>query len=407
MQYSTFKSRIYRKSQAIILGMAIGLLLSSVVATFINTNNLFKHNLWVNHTYEVKSDLRNIYSNTNAITASLHGFLLSGNTSFERNIKTYKSELMHHYHAVLLLTRDNATQQVRLSQLKTLLDARLKMVEGGVKIRHEQGSNLAVATINNISGEELTNQILELISVLQNEESRLLLERQLVAQQTSNRMYVILSIASLSGLFLFLFLFVILKRQIIEHKRNATLLKQYEAIVEFSNDAIIGGTLNGIIQSWNKGAEKIFGYKSREVIGMHMQMLVPLNSSYEVSEILQRIFTGETVEHFETEHLHKDGHIIVISTTISPVLDNMGKVIGSSKIARDVSERKLAEAEIIRLAFYDLLTNLPNRRLQNDRLNQSIAASKRSGNYSALMFLDLDNFKSLNDTHGRWAICCS
>ena len=90
-----------------------------------------------------------------------------------------------------------------------------------------------------------------------------------------------------------------------------------------------------------------------------------------------------------------------VETFKTPVIDESGKVLGTAGFARDITERKAAEEKIHNLAFYDALTKLPNRRLLNDRIGQTMVASKRSGNYGALMFLDLDNFKPLNDTHGH------
>ena len=377
------------------------LLLGIIVATFLTTHQLIKHNRWVDHSYEVNNNLENIYSNTNAIVASLRGYLLTGNPSFESSLKRYESKLMQHYDQALMLTTDNAKQQVRLKQLKPLLDERLNLAKETIKLRREHGLIVAVAAVNTLSGEELTNQIRQRVSALQNEEKSLLIKRQQDAEQSSNRMYFILSIGALSGLSLLLFLFVSLRKQLTQSESDALLLKKYEAIVESSSDAIISKSLQGIIQSWNKGAENIFGYMSNEAIGHPMQMLIPTIRLNEEPEILRRIANGEKVEHFETERLHKNGHLIAISATISPIVDDQGKVIGASKIARDISERKLAEAEIKKLAFYDTLTKLPNRRLLNERLSQTIATSKRTGRYGALMFLDLDNFKPLNDTHGH------
>jgi len=97
----------------------------------------------------------------------------------------------------------------------------------------------------------------------------------------------------------------------------------------------------------------------------------------------------------------KNGSLYWLMTTIVPYVDNNGKPTQYIAMRTDITERKLAEAQIYSLAFYDPLTSLPNRRLLNDRLRQTLAASKRNGRYSALMFIDLDNFKPLNDTHGH------
>jgi PAS domain S-box-containing protein len=124
---------------------------------------------------------------------------------------------------------------------------------------------------------------------------------------------------------------------------------QLAAIVESSDDAIIGKTLNGIITSWNKGAENIFGYSEEEAVGNSIVMLFPKDREAEEQNILSRIARGENVKHFETVRLRKDGSSIDISATISPIKDRQGTVVGASKIARDISQQKIAEIEIRRL----------------------------------------------------------
>ena len=192
-----------------------------------------------------------------------------------------------------------------------------------------------------------------------------------------------------------------LSEHIIKLEANQQVLRKYESIIESTNDAIICKNLDGIIQSWNHGAEVLFGYTTAEVIGKPMTILFPEDRLDEESKILSRISQGEKVDHFETVRQRKDGSLIHISATISPIFDLQGKVVGVSKIARNITDRKQLEDKIQQLAFHDSLTSLPNRRLLYDRLNQVQAASKRSGRYGALLFLDLDNFKSLNDSQGH------
>ena len=110
------------------------------------------------------------------------------------------------------------------------------------------------------------------------------------------------------------------------------------AIVESSDDAIIGKDPSGIITSWNHGAEKIFGYTASEMIGQSIKRLLPPNRAEEEDEILERILADETVDHFNTTRLTKDGRTIQVSLTISPIKDAAGKIIGASKIARDITE---------------------------------------------------------------------
>jgi two-component system sensor kinase FixL len=121
-------------------------------------------------------------------------------------------------------------------------------------------------------------------------------------------------------------------------------LRWFASIVASSDDAIISKTLDGIITSWNKGAERMFGYTAEEAVGKPVMILIPPDRHNEEYIILERIGRGERVEHYETVRKRKDGSSIVISLTVSPVKDVEGKIIGASKIARDITDQKLAEA---------------------------------------------------------------
>ena len=115
------------------------------------------------------------------------------------------------------------------------------------------------------------------------------------------------------------------------------------SIVESSDDAIVSKDLDGIIRTWNRGAERLFGYKAAEVIGRPITILIPPDRLDEEPGILARIRRGEPVDHFETVRRHKDGSLIDISLTVSPTRDAKGAIVGASKIARDITERKRAE----------------------------------------------------------------
>jgi PAS domain S-box-containing protein len=121
------------------------------------------------------------------------------------------------------------------------------------------------------------------------------------------------------------------------------------AVIESADDAIISKTLDGIITSWNKGAERIFGYTAEEVIGKPVTILIPDDHPDEEPAILARLRAGERIEHYETVRVRKDGTLLNISLTVSPVRGPDGKIAGASKIARDITDRKRAESERERL----------------------------------------------------------
>jgi PAS domain S-box-containing protein len=115
------------------------------------------------------------------------------------------------------------------------------------------------------------------------------------------------------------------------------------AIVQSSDDAILSKDLHGTITSWNQGAEKIFGYTSDETVGKPVTILIPAERANEETAILERIRRGDRIDHYETVRRHKDGSLVDISLTVSPIIDNHGTIIGASKIARDITQRKRAE----------------------------------------------------------------
>ena len=123
-------------------------------------------------------------------------------------------------------------------------------------------------------------------------------------------------------------------------KRAAEATARLAAIVESSDDAIVGKDLNGVISSWNEGAERLFGYTAQEAVGRSITMLIPRED--EEQAILERIRGGERLKQYETIRRHKDGSMIDVSLTISPVKDVEGRIVGVSAIARDITERKRA-----------------------------------------------------------------
>ena len=132
-------------------------------------------------------------------------------------------------------------------------------------------------------------------------------------------------------------------RDITDTRKVSELQERLAAIVESSDDAIISKDLDGFITSWNRGAEKLFGYTADEVVGTHISGLAPPDVVDEIPEILARLRRGESIDHYETKRRTKDGRILTVSLTISPIRDAAGNVIGASKVGRDVTDREAHE----------------------------------------------------------------
>jgi PAS domain S-box-containing protein len=140
---------------------------------------------------------------------------------------------------------------------------------------------------------------------------------------------------------------------ITERKRAEQATRLLAAIVESSHDAIVSKSLNGVITSWNKGAEQLFGYAAEEAVGQNITLIIPPERRDEERTIVEQLTRGERIDHFETVRKRKDGSLIDVSLTISPMKDASGRVVGASKLARDITERKRAE-EALRQAQTDL-----------------------------------------------------
>jgi PAS domain S-box-containing protein len=161
---------------------------------------------------------------------------------------------------------------------------------------------------------------------------------------------------------------VLVFRDVSERKRAEETQAFLAAIVQSSEDAIVSKTLEGVIRSWNAGAERLFGYTAREAVGRPITLIIPPERLDEEQEILARIRGGERVEHFETVRVTKDGRRLDISLSVSPVRDGAGRVVGASKVARDITDRKKAEQalreadrrkdEFIALLAHELLNPL-------------------------------------------------
>ena len=190
-------------------------------------------------------------------------------------------------------------------------------------------------------------------------------------------------------------------RDITERGEVDTYRAQLAAIVESSNDAIVAKDLNGIITSWNAGAERLFGYHASEIIGSSISRLIPPNRMEEETKIMSLIKSGKLADHFETVRWAKGEKPINVSVTVSPVKDVTGKIIGASKVARDITQRKESQERIRYLAYYDPLTGLPNRTLFADRMRVAIGNADRYSFRLALLFVDLDRFKLVNDSLGH------
>jgi diguanylate cyclase (GGDEF)-like protein/PAS domain S-box-containing protein len=190
-------------------------------------------------------------------------------------------------------------------------------------------------------------------------------------------------------------------RDVTASRRAEEAAFHFTAVVESSRDAIIGKDLDGVIVSWNRAAERLYGYSAEEVIGRSVLLLAPPGNDDEVREILSRVRAGERVDDYETVRARRDGTLVDVSLTVSPIVDRDGEVVGASSIARDISARLRYQSQLQFLAEHDALTGLRNRRRLERDVSDQVMRARRYGEHAALLLIDLNRFKVINDTLGH------
>ena len=187
-----------------------------------------------------------------------------------------------------------------------------------------------------------------------------------------------------------------------ERRRADDMRFQLAAIVESSDDAILSKTLDGVILSWNAAAQRLYGYSPEEIVGRSVELLVPPDRPHEVADILAKVRRGEAVEHFESWRVHRDGHLVPVSLTISPVRNAAGHVAAASTIARDITERH-RQRHLARIAYRDGLTGLGNRLAIDEDMPSVQDRFDRHRDGFCMAMLDIDHFKRINDSYGHQA----
>ncbi len=197
-----------------------------------------------------------------------------------------------------------------------------------------------------------------------------------------------------------------LQRELEERKKAEESLwessQKYRTILESIEDGYFEVDLRGSFTFTNPSLSRILGYPMEELMGLHYRKYMDKKNAREVFYAFNQVFRdGRSRKSFDWELIRKDGQHIAVESSVSLITDRRGNPTGFRGVLRDISERKQMESSLKYLAHHDILTGLPNRILFSDRLHQSIAMSSRSFSLMAVMFLDLDNFKEVNDTLGH------
>jgi PAS domain S-box-containing protein len=346
---------------------------------------------WVSHTYEVMAAILGTSRDVLETETSARAFALSGQEPLLAHYRTARETVFVDEDALRHLTADNPSQQRRLDVLEPRVRTALEFAESIITKRRKLGAYAAGNDALVI--ERLIDEVRATTRDMHAEETRLLSQRTQRAT-AGQRLAIIIAIVGVFlqvGSWILAFLFIsreiglssrtqsqlntlnaeleqrvkertaALQSEIADRRRAQETAERLAAVVDSSDDAIISKTLDGTITAWNRGAEKVFGYSSAEALGKPMALLLPPERAEEESGILARIRGGESVQHFETVRVRKDGKKIDVSVTISAISDGTGTIVGASKIARDITARKQAE-EVLRESeerFHAILNGIP------------------------------------------------
>ncbi|HEX4151795.1 MAG TPA: CHASE3 domain-containing protein [Steroidobacteraceae bacterium] len=354
--------------------LALACLLIVGAISYLSVVRLNEKAAWVDHTHEVLNRLQSLVAAVTDSETAERGYVITGDESY---LEPYgRSAQLVEVEATQLhrLMADRPDQLQRLGSVVALATARLANLRSVLDLRRDMGFEAAKNEILKGKGERFHDQIRGLIDEMQGTETSLLAERERSAHRSSTLAQLIILGGGLLACGIVVMALWAIRREFAGrsraeralreannqlegrvHQRTLQLARQ-ASIIEFSDDAIVSKDLNGIITSWNPGAEKLFGYSAAEVLGKPMMLLIPPERSSEEPAILARIARGEITDHFETERIGKDGRKIDVSVTISPIRDSEGIITGASKIARDITDRKLAEEKLqAQLARLNLL----------------------------------------------------
>jgi PAS domain S-box-containing protein len=327
----------------------------------------------VSHTHEVMETIQRTTRHVIVAETSARAFALTGQEPLLANYRSTRQKIIQDEAELRSLTADNLSQQQRIDVLDPQVRAALDFADSIIAKRRE--SHAYPGGSDALEIERHLDVVTTTTGDVYAEETRLLGERTQRARAGQLLTKLIAIIGALLGVGLWVSARFAVNREIDFSARTQTQLntlnceleqrvqrrtaalqseildrraaqetaERLAAVVESSGDAIIGKTLDGTITAWNHGAQKIFGYSPLEAIGGSMRMLIPPERANEETEILARIARGESVEHFETTRVRKDGTHIDVSVAISPIKDASGTIVGASKIARDITERKRVE----------------------------------------------------------------
>ncbi|MBI2824001.1 MAG: CHASE3 domain-containing protein [Planctomycetia bacterium] len=343
-------SHSLRRATAVGFGLIVLLLVANTLVSQWNTQGLIEIEHQVAHTQKVLTTLEEVLARVTEAETGERGFLITGDADFLRSYQIAMVKTGETLERLRSLTADDPRQQARLETLGQRVQARFDELRRAIGAHQSEGFDAAKRSVSTNHGRQLMNEMRALVGEMQGQEREELAFRSAESRRSAHVTTVTDLVGSLLGIGMVGLAFFLFQRELAHRQRADDAMRRLAAIVESSDDAIVSKTLDGRIVSWNAGARRIYGYDAEEVIGRPIALLCPPECVDELHHHLELVRRGVHVEHFETTRMRKDGRRIDVSVSISPIRDGSGAVIGGCAIAREVTEHKRLQREVLEIA---------------------------------------------------------
>jgi PAS domain S-box-containing protein len=315
-----------------------------------NVDRIVQNANRVTETQRVLTTLEAVLSSVTQAETAERGFLITDNSAYLTTYQEAIDRTNTTLESLRQLMGKDAHNLERISALRQRVDARFDELRRAIAAQQTEGFGAARLSVSTNRGRQLMNEMRALVHEMQEQEQESLRRRADESQQSAFVAHTTDVIGAILGIGMVGLAFILFGRDLANRQRVEEATRRLAAIVECSDDAILRKTLDGIIVSWNAGAERLYGYTAEEAVGRKVTMLCPSERYDEVYQQLDRVRQGIPIEHFETSRIRKGGERIEVSLSISPIKDAEGNVIGAAAIARDVTERMHLQREVIEVA---------------------------------------------------------
>ncbi len=407
---ATWIRNIWRYKVEIAFCWAIVILLAASVFAYRSVLASIENERWVQHTQEVLNELDRLTSSVALIETASRSFALTGSDDYLQLFHPSVAEARARVARVQELTLDNTEQQRSLPALELEVNQEIDLAVELIQARRDAGIAGAVNVLSKRSTSNDSAAFAGLVDTLRARELKLLVQRTAAEEQAFSLSKVILVLGTFVALIITASagVGVVRDNQARRRAEEALFVEKERAQVTLGSigDGVICVDLDGRVTFLNRAAERMTGWHLAEAQGKPIsdvfQIIDGVSRQPTINRVQMAIERGETM-HLPANSLlvRRDATEIAIEDSVAPIHDREGNVAGAVKVFRDVSAARELHLKLVHAAQHDFLTGLPNRAVLSDRVAQAIARARRHGGHVAVLYVDLDGFKQVNDEHGH------